>query len=441
MKKPRIKAFDSSHPIWEDVRDWMIERYATTGVFFERYNNAAHCNTCGWQGSYTAYENHRYVCPACGEKHYRQYSHPNYAGALIIDKKSDILIFRFIGFKHQHTAMGPSFEAYEILRIYTDEKEYEIQKSSGSTFKKCDYTSLIGCPELAEKDIYPYHTYDANLHGNPFVESLDILFEEVPLSKVYETIAQNAATNNIAKTCPKFAKPLPNTTEVLNTNYTVSIAENHVDIRRQGNAAQVDAWCGTCGTHASKTFHLNQTFLTVECPRCGSKMNASSQRNSSSTNGIGKQNLIIDVQQDKQCTTLRYCAFTVRKSVITPTVIGVKAELTATAELQSVYYVCCFADGEVTVFDKDGNPITYMEESNIIFANICLNPDVYETIKDDEFVKQTGYIDYIDKENDYSFQYFLGYMRSEVAKELVSHNLHGLIADIAKRSVTLPAYL
>ena len=441
MKKPKIKAFDSTHPIWEEVRDWMIERYATTGVFFDKSHNTAYCTTCGWHGSYTAYENHQYVCPACSEKKYQQFKYPNYAGALIIDKKDNIVIFRFIGFQHRHTAMGPSFTAYEMFRIYTDEKEYEIHKSSGNTFKKCDHVTLSYCPELAEKDIYPYHTYDANLHGNAFVESLSILFEEAPLAKVFETIAQNAAVNNIAKTCPKFVQPLPDATTMLNTNYIVSVAENHIEVRKQGNATLVDAWCAHCGTHTAKTFPPNQTYMNVPCTNCGNKIPASSQHNSSSRNGTNKHNLIIDVQFDKQCTTLRYCTFTVTKSVITPTIAGVNAQLAIVAEVASVYYACCFADGEVIVFDSKGNPITYMEEANIVFANTCLNPDIYEKIKDDEFIKETGYVDYITKEDDWSFKYFLGYMRSEVAKELTMYNLHGLIADISQHDITLPTFL
>lgn len=437
MKKPRIKPFDNSHPIYEEARSHCQTQFQYRGIHASSYKNKAYCSACNWLGTYQEYEKAHFVCPGCGCIDNTNGYNTIHCGTLLIDEVNNIIVFRFIGFTFWINEDGEHFEATEEYRIFTDGKEYEFCKKSGKSFSSMSTAEMSYNLAFREPDIYQYHNYDEYVQNNSFIKKLDILYDEkCSLSTIFSEIAQLAAKNDISPTCPQFKKPLPTNLELLATKYEKAHNAKHIVQKSKiGNAIQFDVWCGFCGEYHRKSEKANgyDPHLYLTC-KCGERINGPQTYSS-------KRSLIVDMQNEINCTVLRFCEFSVTSSVIHSTnYIGIPAETTLNANINSLYFVCCYDDGNVIIFDEAGNPMTFLETEGMHFSSNIVNENIDE-ILNDNFVSRTGFSDFYKMSETFDMQYFFGYNRTAIADELIACNLHTLIYDIASPKVNAPAYL
>lgn len=448
MKKPKIAPFDSSHPIYDEMLNWYRKHFHFQGVYTSSYSGKAHCASCGWTGAYSEFEKARYSCPICNAaetKNAYMYSSESYKGTLIIDKRDGVIIFRFIGFEYHVNENGEDFFAEEMYRIYTDKVDYEIYKlSDGKTLKKHASAEMDYNRYFKDMDVYEHHNYEANVCSDDFIKTLAILDEDTILENVFKDIAKNAAKNSVAYTCPVFNKPPLTEDFLLKTNYkNISKIIHHVEKQNIGNAAVYNAWCGKCGKFATATFPASYTSPRVDlsCDCAIGSVYVGTNRYEVVTNG--GMNVYIDVQFENDCTVLRYTNFSIISSLVNQAFIpSFDAKTELSARIEQIYYVCCFADGKVAVFNENYEPLTPFEVENTVFVESVANSDIEQILENDNFTKNIGFVDYAKMNNNYSLQYFFGCMKTELVKELVACNLHSLIFDMARpSSAKLPVYL
>ena len=442
MKRPKLKPFDSTHPIWQETYEYFIDTNKLRGVIASEYAGQAFCSECNWHGSYNDLEKNRFQCPHCRAKMVSNLYgiHREYGNTLIINEIDGIIIFSFIGFHFELNHTGYNFEGTEAYRIYTDGKEYEICKASGkSSFKHFGNVEMDYSVAFNQPDIYEYHNYERDVQHHPFIKSLNVLYERHDMSQIFSTIASMAARNSVEKTCPVFttSTPDPNYLILLNgdTNLTV---QDYGEVQNIASTAiQHHMWCGKCGKYHTKTEPAQKHSYSSPSVRCDCGHSVSPTRN---LNATVCSSFIVDVEFHANCTVLRYCEFGIKSEVVKSTVMPtVDAKTSRSAYINRIYYVVCFSDGTVTIFDKDRNPISNIEKAD--FASHCVNTDLDVILENDENINKTGFIDFARRENDYSMTYFFGYTKTANAEELVACNLQSLIHDLVRHHNTVPAYI
>lgn len=450
MKKPKIAPFDSMHPIWTEMFEWFKRHSTQKGVFSSTYSGKAYCASCEWKGTYEEFEKAKFTCPVCGAP----ITNRNYGvarkerGTLIIDEKDGIVIFRFIGFSFFINEDGPNYTAEEMYRIYTDKVDYEIFKlTDGKTLRKYMKPTMEYQHCFKDVDVYEHHNYDAHVYDNDFIKQLDILDENTVLEDIFSEIAKKAAKNSVMKICPKFAKPMPTPDFLLKTNFDgFTIIESHVEKNVYGQVATYDAWCGKCGKFHTKNLPVSQNSaiggsVSFDCD-CGiGRIYVGNNRLVDFTRG--RPNTYIDVQFEKDCTVLRYTNFTVSSTAVADVFLhGKDCGVKHSATIKQVYYVCCFSDGTVTIYNEQYEPLTQLDIQNVEIVDDVANDDIASILENDKFVCDTGFVDFGKNHGNFSLGYFFGYMQTENAKELVACNLQSLIFDFIRPSATsIPAYL
>lgn len=448
MKKPRIKMFDDSHTIWSEVLEVCRNEIRQVGVYHSSYRGTAYCSACNWEGTYDDFVKSNFTCPCCGavEANARGYGSNDCIekGALIIDEKDGIIVFRFIGFRFYVNDEGEHFSAHEAYRIYTNQVEYEIYRlSDGKTLKKhassrMDYNRFFNKP-----DIYEHHTYDAFVNNNEFIKNLDVLHERVSLESVFREIALNAAKNSVEKTCPIFCKALPTSEELLETQYQhLSRIDHHLEVTTAGNAYVYNLWCGKCGKFHTTTASKSSTGVTHASCDCGLpaiRLDANSKKVYSG----GERNLFIEVQECKNCVMLRFVTFSVTSSVKALAFVnGLDTNVKLDATVENVHHVCCYNDGSVAIFDTQGTPLTAIDIESLRFATDLANPEILDELMAYDNVRDTGFIEFVNATANCSIEYFFGCTCTENVQELVKANLHSLVYEIARPRISnVPAYL
>ena len=436
----------------EDAREILEDRYPfEMEVLHSSYRDTAFCSCCHWKGSYNELEANGFICPHCQTRaKTSSYAQTKHDGALLIDlvkgKKDgekDIIAFRFIGFDYGISSEGIIFDYSEEYRILTDGTEYALYRNTGSSFVKMSSADMRAYPYFNSNDIFEHHYYAQDIGNHKFEKELDVLYEtDIRLNDIFTKIALLAAKTGIEKTCPTFNAPLPSINSLSTENYDK--ANIIVDYAREGiisNTHLYHLWCGHCGKYYVKSAPADSKSLGYRY-NSYARARCSCGRSVSSSIEQSAPFLHLDVQKEKNCSILRFCEFLVTSSVMqSSAIVDYDANIQKKVEITNVYYVCCYSDQTVLVFDRNGNPMTHLEIDKRNFATKCTNPDVYEILKNDAFITNTGYPEFTKLFNNYSIEYFFGCTKTEISSTLTECNLHSLIFNLTKTKTNLPAYL